>query len=231
MDLRFNLTHKLSPYRAALRWKNHLYCFEYVAALRKLTGNGRGRTVAPEPQQPATHDLTTNSLFSFPITPRKPLATPCKPLAKPHPSNSSPKLLLRCPLPSARNYSPHLFSSLLTAPLLHTFQHHPNLFMSLPSFYAFTFLFISCRIVMLYFIFLFLRSFLSPSQSLLTELFSFSCIAHIYIVAYILTYIPSLCTRARAITGTKSLPYLVMTHLNFLLFAFISSLQLSTIPI
>lgn len=80
------------------------YLVDALASSRKSTGNGWGRTVAPEPQQPATHD-PTDSLFSFPTT--------SHPFANPSQNPSS----LLSPL-SLSSSTPDLSSLLLSTPPL-----------------------------------------------------------------------------------------------------------------
>lgn len=132
-----------------------------LASSRKSTGNGRGRTVAPEPQQPATHD-PTDSLFSFPTTshpfanpsqtPRKtPLLSSLLSLSSSTPDLSF--LLLSSPLNPSASYpllsnTPRRCSPHLASPLCHAFQHHPTLFASPPSHCALAFLLTSCRIAL-----------------------------------------------------------------------------------
>lgn len=84
------------------------------ASSRKSTGNGRGRTVAPEPQQPATHD-PTDSLFSFPTT-SHPFANP---------SQTPRKTPLLSSLLSLSSSTPDLSSLLLSSPLNHSASNPP----------------------------------------------------------------------------------------------------------
>lgn len=94
------------------------YLVYAIAFSRKSTGNGRGRTVAPEPQQPATHD-PTDSLFSFPTT--------SHPFANPSQNPSSLLSLFFHPRPVL---SSPLFSSQPLRFLSASHQHSPPLLTS-----------------------------------------------------------------------------------------------------
>ena len=152
--------------------------------------------------------------------PSQPLANPSQNLTPPTPRPNSCFVVLSPPPATTLRTSSRLFSQRRSCTLFNTILtslcRYPRFRLSLFS----SFLAVSLCFI--------LSSFSSDHSLALHDLLCLqnytlflvhSTYILTYIVAYILAYIPSLCARARAITGTKSLPYLVMTHLN-LLFCF-----------